>query len=240
MSGRRFSGESSHRDALVGTENGSVVRKWLGHPHIPRHLAPLVDAFLRDSLSPTSTSTSAASPPPRSPGPSRVRKHYSRDQVATPHNRFRSMPDAAFFLRSGVTLEELDRLGLANHRQSPGHQPQPSPSTTRSFMLMSGLEETWTCYPDGSSAGSSTACSSATESGGSPQISSSTILRTPAIAVMPGTTEVAVAPHPMRLRTPPPHAPPARRRPSGRPSACSTSWPTARTPAPPRRWASET
>ncbi len=42
----------SNDNALIEGKNGSIVRKWLGHTHIPRDLAPLVDTFLRDSLSP--------------------------------------------------------------------------------------------------------------------------------------------------------------------------------------------
>ena len=104
----------SHDNALVETKNGSVVRKWLGHAHIPRHLAPLVNAFLRDSLSPFLNFHRPCLFPTEVAGANgRVRKRYPQDQVATPHDRFRSLPDAASFLKPGTTLENLDRRALA-------------------------------------------------------------------------------------------------------------------------------
>ena len=42
----------SNDNALVESRNGSVVRSWLGHIHVPHHLVPQVNHFLRDSLCP--------------------------------------------------------------------------------------------------------------------------------------------------------------------------------------------
>ncbi len=42
----------SNDNALVEGKNGSVIRKVLGHDHIPRHLAEPVNRFTRDILSP--------------------------------------------------------------------------------------------------------------------------------------------------------------------------------------------
>ena len=42
----------SNDNALLESKNGNVVRRWLGHSHIPERLAPLANAFLRDHLSP--------------------------------------------------------------------------------------------------------------------------------------------------------------------------------------------
>ncbi len=39
-------------NALVESRNASVVRRYVGHDHIPRHHAALVDRFLRDVLAP--------------------------------------------------------------------------------------------------------------------------------------------------------------------------------------------
>ncbi len=47
-------------NALVESRNASVVRRYLGHDHIPRHHAAFVDRFLRDVLAPSSTTTGAA------------------------------------------------------------------------------------------------------------------------------------------------------------------------------------
>ena len=42
----------SNDNALAESKNASVVRKWLGHAHIPQRFAPLVDRFAREVLSP--------------------------------------------------------------------------------------------------------------------------------------------------------------------------------------------
>ena len=101
-------------NALVESRNGSIVRKWLGHTYVPGPLAPRVDAFLRDTLSPFLNfhrpclfSVDVV----RATG--RVKKRYPQAQVATPYDRLRSLPDAERFLRPDVTFEALDPLALA-------------------------------------------------------------------------------------------------------------------------------
>ena len=101
-------------NALVESKNGSIVRKWLGHTYVPGPLAPRVDAFLRDTLSPFLNfhrpclfSVDVV----RATG--RVKKRYPQAQVATPYDRLRSLPDAERFLRPDVTFEALDPLALA-------------------------------------------------------------------------------------------------------------------------------
>ena len=42
-------------NALVESKNASVVRRYLGYDHIPRHHAALVNGFLRDVLTPGSS-----------------------------------------------------------------------------------------------------------------------------------------------------------------------------------------
>ena len=75
------------------------MRKWLGHIYVPGSLAPRVDDFLRDTLSPllnfhrpclfSVDATSATG---------RVRKRYPQAQVATPYDRLRSLPGTEGFL----------------------------------------------------------------------------------------------------------------------------------------------
>ena len=42
----------SNDNALVESNNGSIVRRWLGHVHIPHELVPQLNDFLLDSPSP--------------------------------------------------------------------------------------------------------------------------------------------------------------------------------------------
>ena len=106
----------SNDNALVESRNGNVVRRWLGRTHIPEHLAPQVNAFLRDSLSPFLNHHRACLFAVEVAGPNgRRRRKYPQDQVSTPYDKLRSLPYAEDFLKPGVTFRELDRLA---HRVS--------------------------------------------------------------------------------------------------------------------------
>ena len=101
-------------NALVETKNGSVVRKWLGHVHVPHALVPQVNAFLHDHLCPFLNFHRPCLFPTEVTSPTgRVRRRYRQQDVATPHERFNALPGAEAFLRPGVTLGALDRLAAA-------------------------------------------------------------------------------------------------------------------------------
>ena len=95
----------SNDSALVEGKNASVVRKWLGHDHIPQRFAPQVNAFANDVLSPYlnhhhpclfATEVRDAK--------RKVRRRYRRRDVATPYEKLKSLPDAARLLKPGVTF----------------------------------------------------------------------------------------------------------------------------------------
>ena len=101
----------SNDNALVESKNGSIVRRWLGHIHVPHDLVPQVDAFLRDSLCPLlNFHRPCLFPTEVTSASGRVRKTYRQDDVATPYQHFRSLAGAEDFLRPGVTLKALDHL----------------------------------------------------------------------------------------------------------------------------------
>ena len=104
----------SNDNALVEGKNASVVRKWLGHDHIPRRFAPEVNAFARDVLSPYlnyhhpclfATEVRDAN--------GKVRRRHRRQDVATPYEKLKSLPGAERFLKPGVTFAALDQVAHA-------------------------------------------------------------------------------------------------------------------------------
>ena len=104
----------SNDNALVESKNGNVVRRWLGRTHIPESLAPRVNAFLRDSLSPFLNHHRACLFAVEIEGPNgRRRRTYPQDPVSTPYDKLTSLPGAQGFLKPGITFEELDRAALA-------------------------------------------------------------------------------------------------------------------------------
>jgi len=99
----------SNDNAQAESKNNAIVRKHLGYSHIPQHLASLVNAFCRDYLNPyinfhrpclfAETITDAKG---------KERKKYSYKNMNTPYEKLKSLPDAAEFLKLGITFEQLD------------------------------------------------------------------------------------------------------------------------------------
>ena len=101
-------------NALVESKNGSVVRKWLGHIHVPHALVPHVNAFLHDHLCPLlNFHRPCLFPTEVISSSGRIRRRYRQQDVATPYQKFKSLPAAETFLRPGVTLDSLDQCAAA-------------------------------------------------------------------------------------------------------------------------------
>ena len=104
----------SNDNALVEGKNGSVVRKWLGHGHIPKAFAADVDAFAQGILSPyLNFHRPCLFPTEVEDEQGRRKRRYRDEDVATPYERLKSLPDAEGRLRPDVTFEALDATALA-------------------------------------------------------------------------------------------------------------------------------
>ena len=104
----------SNDNALVESKNGSIIRRWLGHVHVPHDLLPTLNTFLRDSFCPFLNFHRPCLFPTQVIRPGgRVRKTYRQADVATPYQHFRSLPGAKRFLRPEVTFEALDQHASA-------------------------------------------------------------------------------------------------------------------------------
>ncbi len=104
----------SNDNALVETKNGAVVRKWLGHIHVPHALVPQVNDFLRNHLCPFLNFHRPCLFPTEVIRPNgRIRRTYRQDDVATPYQHLRSLPDAQRFLNPEITFETLDHHAAA-------------------------------------------------------------------------------------------------------------------------------
>lgn len=101
-------------NALVESKNASVVRRYLGHDHIPRRHAALVNGFLRDVLAPfLNYHRPCHFPVETTDERGRQRKTYPFDRVTTPYLKLRSLDRADQYLRPGLTFEQLDREVMA-------------------------------------------------------------------------------------------------------------------------------
>ena len=96
-------------NALVEGKNANVVRRFLGHDHIPQRFAPLVDAFVQEQLSPyLNYHRPCLFATERVGANGRVRRVYRAADVQTPYDKLRSLPDAEECLRPGISFAELD------------------------------------------------------------------------------------------------------------------------------------
>ena len=104
----------SNDNALAESKNGSVVRKYLGYEHIPSHHAQAVNAFTVGQLTPyLNFHRPCFFPTTRTDKKGRIKKFYLYKNMMTPFDKFKSLPEAHTFLKSGVTLSALDALSLS-------------------------------------------------------------------------------------------------------------------------------
>ncbi|MCC6473981.1 MAG: DDE-type integrase/transposase/recombinase, partial [Burkholderiales bacterium] len=104
----------SNDNGLVESKNGAIVRKHLGYSHLPQRFAEEVNAFCREFLNPYANfhrpcffAESVVD------AKGKVRKRYRLQDMMTPYERLRSLPNAASFLKPGLTFEQLDPLATA-------------------------------------------------------------------------------------------------------------------------------
>ncbi|MCY3705998.1 MAG: integrase [Gammaproteobacteria bacterium] len=101
-------------NALVEGKNASVVRRFLGHDHIPQRFAPRVDAFAQEHLSPYLNYHRPCLFATEHEGANgRIRRVYRAADVQTPYDKLRSLPGADACLRPGVSFPELDAQARA-------------------------------------------------------------------------------------------------------------------------------
>lgn len=99
-------------NALVEGKNGSIIRKWFGYVHIQQKHAALINDFLRKYFISyinyhrpcyyASVITDAKT--------GKQRKKYLYDDIMTPYEKLKSLPNARQYLRPGVSFVKLDTL----------------------------------------------------------------------------------------------------------------------------------
>ena len=101
----------SNDNGLVETKNGSVVRKQLGYAYIPQRCAELINEFDRDFFNPYINFHRPCFFPVTVIDPKgKIRKTYPYEEVRTPYERLKSLPQAESYLCPGVTFETLDAI----------------------------------------------------------------------------------------------------------------------------------
>lgn len=98
-------------NALAESKNASTVRKYLGYSHIPQRFASQVNAFTVEVLSPyLNFHRPCHFPTEYTDKKGRIRKRYRYQDMMTPFEKFRSLPEAESCLKPGTTLKKLDAI----------------------------------------------------------------------------------------------------------------------------------
>jgi transposase InsO family protein len=101
----------SNDNALVESKNGAIVRKHLGYLHIPQKWAPLINSFYRDQLNPyVNYHRPCFFPVIITNNKGKQKKHYPYEQMMTPYEKLKSLPQAHTFLKAGLTFKQLDEI----------------------------------------------------------------------------------------------------------------------------------
>jgi transposase InsO family protein len=103
----------SNDNALAESKNAAVVRKQFGYSHIPQRWAALINDFNREHLNPyLNFHRPCFFPETRTDAKGKERKVYRYENLMTPYDRLKSLPDAKDSLKPGVTFEILDAVAL--------------------------------------------------------------------------------------------------------------------------------
>lgn len=99
----------SNDNGLVESKNGSVIRKLYGYSHIPRHYA---DSFTELNSGPLHRYINfhrpCYFPSTITDKKGKQKKVYRYEDMMTPYEKFRSLPRASQYLKSGATFKKLD------------------------------------------------------------------------------------------------------------------------------------
>jgi len=98
-------------NALAESKNASTVRKHLGYSHIPQHFASRVNELTTEALSPyLNFHRPCHFPTDYTDAKGRIRKRYRYQDMMTPYEKLRSVPNAETYLKPGTTLAILDAI----------------------------------------------------------------------------------------------------------------------------------
>ncbi len=99
----------SNDNGLVETKNGSIIRKHMGHHHIPQPFAARINKFYREHLIPYLNFHRPCAFPDVEVLPGGKKKiRYPAENYRTPYEKLKSLPNWQQYLRPGVTEEMLE------------------------------------------------------------------------------------------------------------------------------------
>ena len=112
-------------NAPAESKNASIVCKHLGYSHIPQKWAPLINEFNQTTLNPyINYHRPCFFAEVTVDEKGKQHKRYPYDQMMTPYDKLKSLPDAAGYLKPGITFKQLDELALQVSDNEAGERLQ--------------------------------------------------------------------------------------------------------------------
>src|SRR6202163_3096877 len=112
-------------NALAECKNGAVVRKTMGFSHIPQKYATLINRFYTEVLNPyLNFHRPCYFSVDQIDIKGKIRKTYPHDQITTPWERLKPIPDFRAYLKPGLTPEFLERQANAMSDNEAAKQVQ--------------------------------------------------------------------------------------------------------------------
>ena len=104
----------SQDNALVEGKNGAVIRKLIGYGHIGGEHAGQLDKFYTEQLNPyLNFHRPCGFATVMLDARGKRQRQYKIEDYATPYEKLKSLPDAAGYLKPGVSFAHLDRVAKA-------------------------------------------------------------------------------------------------------------------------------
>ncbi len=104
----------SNDNALAESKNGSVIRKQFGYAHVSQGWAPMINEFNQTYLNPyINYHRPCFFAEIQVDAKGKERKIYPYENMMTPYDKLKSLPNAQTHLKPGMNFEILDQIALA-------------------------------------------------------------------------------------------------------------------------------
>ena len=105
---------TSTDNALAEGKNASIVRKIFGYSHIPQHYATTINEFNVSALNPyINYHRPCLYPITITDDKGKQKKKYRYEDMMTPYDKLKSIPEAIKYLKEGMSFEKLDDIARA-------------------------------------------------------------------------------------------------------------------------------
>ena len=112
-------------NALAECKNGAIVRKTMGYSHIPQKYATAINRFYTEVLNPYLNFHRPCYFAVEQVDPKgKIRKTYPHDQIMTPWERLKTIPNYEAYLKPGITSQSLEHQANAMSDNDAANQVQ--------------------------------------------------------------------------------------------------------------------